>query len=218
MTKRATPTTQPSKMRMARSRGAVTGPLLMLLGAWGAIVPFIGHSFGYGFTPDNTWTWTVARGWLEVLPGAATFVGGALLTTSSHRVSAMIGAWVAAAAGAWFVLGTTVGPLWSAGDIGSPSGSGHHVVYEQVGMFAGLGVVIVFLAAVALGRVSVIGVRDMSVAQIDLTSAPDDATFVKARPVTTVDLFDRDEGAETTAGTSSTESTESREPENSPTR
>jgi hypothetical protein len=220
MTKRGTQTTQPSKLRMARSRGAVTGPLLMLLGIWGAIVPFIGHSFGFGYTPDNTWTWTVARGWLEVLPGAATFVGGTLLTVSSHRVSAMIGAWLAAAAGAWFVLGTMVGPLWSAGNIGVASGSGHHVVYEQVGMFAGLGVVIVFLAAVALGRVSVVGVRDMSVAQIDLTSAPDDATFVKARPVTTVDLFDRDdaEPAPEPDATDATDAADSREAENSPTR
>src|SRR5271170_5754776 len=99
---------------MARSRGAVTGPLLMLLGIWGAIVPFIGHSFGFGFTPDNTWTWTVARGWLEVLPGAATFVGGTRLTISRHRGRAMLGAWLAAAAGAWFVPGTIVGPLWNA--------------------------------------------------------------------------------------------------------
>jgi hypothetical protein len=218
MTKRGTQTTQPSKLRMARSRGAVTGPLLMLLGIWGAIVPFVGHSFGFGYTPDNTWTWTVARGWLEVLPGAATFVGGTLLTVSSHRVSAMIGAWLAAAAGAWFVLGTMVGPLWSAGNIGVPSGSGHHVVYEQVGMFAGLGVVIVFLAAVALGRVSVIGVRDMSAAQIDLTSSPEDATFVKARPVTTVDLFDSGEGTPADPATSEPANASTREAENSPTR
>jgi hypothetical protein len=190
----------PSRMVMARSRGAVTGPLLMLLGVWGAIVPFIGHSFGYGFTPDNTWTWTAARGWLEVLPGAATFVGGALLTVSAHRVTAMVGAWLAAASGAWFVLGTTVGPLWSPGNIGVPSGSGHHVVFEQTGMFAGLGVVIVFLAAVALGRVSVIGVRDISAAQarIDLDREPDDADYQAGRRVTVVALPDSTTSAEST--------------------
>jgi hypothetical protein len=156
---------QPSRLVMARSRGAVTGLLLIVLGAWGAIVPFIGHSFGYGFTPDNTWTWTAARGWLEVLPGAAAFLGGALLVISSHRVSATVGAWLAAAAGAWFVVGTLVAPFWNAGNIGVPTGSGHHTAYEQLGMFSGLGVVIVLLAAVALGRVSVVGVRDVSAAQ-----------------------------------------------------
>jgi hypothetical protein len=39
------------------------------------------------------------------------------------------------------------------------------MVWERIGMFSGLGVVIVFFAAVALGRTSVIGVRDVAVAQ-----------------------------------------------------
>jgi hypothetical protein len=164
---------QPSRLVMARSRGAVTGLLLIALGAWGAIVPFIGHSFGFGFTPDNTWTWTAARGWLEVLPGAAAFVGGALLVISSHRVSATVGAWLAAAAGAWFVVGTLVAPFWNAGNIGVPTGTGHHTAYEQLGMFSGLGVVIVLLAAVALGRVSVVGLRDVSAAQARLDADRD---------------------------------------------
>jgi hypothetical protein len=175
---------------MARSRGAVTGPLLMVLGIWGAIVPFVGHSFGYGFTPNNTWAWTAARGWLEVLPGAATFVGGALLTTSSNRVSATFGGWLAAASGAWFVLGTVLAPFWNAGNIGVPSGSGHHTAYEQLGMFSALGVVIVLLAAVAIGRVSVIGVRDVSAGQarIDADHAvvvipPTTVTDVRTQPV-----------------------------------
>jgi hypothetical protein len=190
MTLRGTHATQPSRLVMARSRGAVTGPLLMLLGAWGALVPFIGHKFGYGFTPNNTWTWTAARGWLEVLPGAAAFVGGGLLTITSHRLSATFGGWLAAAAGAWFVVGTIVSPFWSAGNIGVASGSGHHTAYEQLGMFTGLGVVIVLLAAIAIGRVSVIGVRDVSAAQarIDLDSVAADPTYPNERPVQTVTL------------------------------
>lgn len=191
MSKRGTRSNRPSRLVMARSRGAVTGPLLMLLGAWGAIIPFVGHSFGYGFTPDNTWVWTAARGWLEVMPGAAAFLGGALLTTSANRVSATFGAWLAAASGAWFALGTVVAPFWSAGNIGVPTGTGHHTAFEQIGMFSGLGVLIVFLAAVALGRVSVVGVRDVSAAQarIDLDSAPDDSTSYPAeRPVKDVEL------------------------------
>jgi hypothetical protein len=38
-------------------------------------------------------------------------------------------------------------------------------VAEWIGFFLGLGVVIVFLAAVALGRMSVVSVRDVRVAQ-----------------------------------------------------
>jgi MFS family permease len=189
MSIRSRRTPQPSRLVMARSRGAITGPLLMVLGAWGALVPFIGHSFGFGFTPNNTWAWTAARGWLEVLPGAAAFVGGALLTTSAHRISATFGAWIAAASGAWFIVGTLVGPLWSAGNIGVASGTGHHQVYEQLGMFSGLGVVIVLLAAIAIGRVSVVGVRDVSAAQARLDLDSEDSTAETAvRPVRTVRL------------------------------
>jgi hypothetical protein len=164
---------------MARSRGAITGFLLMLLGAWGALIPFIGHSFGYGFSPNNTWTWTAARGWLEVLPGAATFVAGGLIATSSNRMSAMVGGWLAAASGAWFVLGMVINPVWSAGNIGTPTGSTTTAMWERIGMFDGLGVVIVLFAAIALGRTSVVGLRDVEAAQarqdadreIDVTDA-----------------------------------------------
>ena len=58
------------RMRIARSRGAVSGLLLILLGAWGALVPFVGPYFDFAFSPDEPWAWTDARGWLEVLPGA----------------------------------------------------------------------------------------------------------------------------------------------------
>jgi hypothetical protein len=172
MITRGTHEDRPSRLAMARSRGAVTGPLLMLLGAWGALIPFIGHSFGYGFTPDNTWAWTAARGWLEVAPGCAAFLGGALLMTTGNRLSAMVGGWLAAAAGAWFVLGTVVSPWWSAGDIGTPTGGTSLAVWERIGMFSGLGIVIVLFAAMALGRASVVGLRDVEAGrarQLDLT-------------------------------------------------
>ena len=39
-------------------RGRVIGVLLMLLGAWGAVVPFVGPYFGYAYTPDKVWVYT----------------------------------------------------------------------------------------------------------------------------------------------------------------
>lgn len=174
--RRATTDTTPSRMAMARSRGAVAGPLLMLLGAWGALVPFFGHSFNYGFTPDNTWTWTSARGWMEVAPGGGAFVGGAIITYSAHRAMAMLGGWLAAASGAWFVLGATFAPWWNAGFLGTPVGDTTHTILERIGMFTGLGVLIALIAGMAIGRVSVVGVRDVAVARrrIDLTDRDGD--------------------------------------------
>jgi hypothetical protein len=139
----------------------MAGPLIMLLGAWGALVPFFGHSFDFGFTPDNTWTWTAARGLLEVLPGAAAFLAGLILTISAHRGSAMFGGVVAALAGAWFVLGIVVSPWWDAGYAGTPVGDATRGVWERLGMFTGVGLLILFLAATTLGRISLSGRREI---------------------------------------------------------
>ncbi len=99
--------------KIARSRGAASGFLLILLGVWGgALIPFVGPNFDFAFSPDQAWTWTNARGWLEVLPGAVTVLGGLLLLTSRNRATAMLGSWLTVAAGAWFVVGRALaGPL-----------------------------------------------------------------------------------------------------------
>ena len=58
-------------LRVRRSRGALSGVLLVLLGLWGAVIPFVGPYFRYAYTPDRAWEYTSGRLWLEVLPGAA---------------------------------------------------------------------------------------------------------------------------------------------------
>ncbi len=162
--------------RVPRTRGAVSGALLVLLGAWGALVPFIGPFFDYSYGTDQTWHWTNARGWLEVLPGAVVVVGGWLVLISKHRVSGSLGGWLAAAGGAWFVVGQSLAPLWHTGSVGAPLSTrdaGRAVA--QLGYFYGLGVVIVFLAAFALGRLAVVGVRDLQAARRDEERAAEQA-------------------------------------------
>src|SRR5215468_8405591 len=99
-----------SVTRIPRSRGSVAGVLLIILGAWGGLIPFIGPYFHYAYTPDTTWTYNTARLWLEILPGAAVFLGGALLMITANRTIAMFGALLASAGGAWFALGTVLSP------------------------------------------------------------------------------------------------------------
>jgi peptidoglycan/LPS O-acetylase OafA/YrhL len=143
-------------LRMRRSRGMASGFLLVLLGLWGSLIPFIGPYFHYAYTPDTAWTYTTARLWLEILPGAAVFLAGFLLITSVGRHIALFGALLGAAAGAWFALGTMLSPLWnhhvSLG--GTPVASTVTMrIMEQIGFFTGLGVVVVFIAAAAFGRI-----------------------------------------------------------------
>jgi hypothetical protein len=144
---------------MNRSRTVAIGTLLVLLGLWGALIPFIGPYFHYAYTPDKTWDYTTARLWLQILPGAAAFLGGLLLVIARSRMAAAFGAALAAAAGAWFVLGTVFSPLWNHNlPLGGTPASTTVVmrIAEQVGFFTGLGVVIVALAALAFGQITAV--------------------------------------------------------------
>ena len=177
-------------MRVPLSRGALSGLLLVLLGVWGALIPLVGPYFHYAYTPDTAWTITSGRTWLEIVPGAATVLGGIVLLVSASRPVAMVGAELAAVAGAWFALGTVLSPIWPAASSlnpGTPAGATTLIrQVEHLGFFTGLGVVIVFVAALALGRLTVVGVRDARLAEArDQTVAEPGALTGEAAPSTT---------------------------------
>jgi hypothetical protein len=172
----STTTLRASRYRVARSRGAASGALLLLLGAWAALVPFIGPYLNVAYTPqpDTAWHWTAARGWLEVLPGAVVALGGLLLIMSASRLVTSFAAWLAAAGGAWLLVGPALsGPLEI--NLGSPDPTSRRSVQSltQLLFFYGIGAVIVFLAGLALGRLTVNSVRDVRAAERRL--AADDA-------------------------------------------
>ena len=143
----ATPTTR-------KTRSIVMGVLLILLGVWGGLAPFAGPYFHFAYTPDTPWHYTHARLWLEVVPGAVAVVGGMLVLASAWRLLAAAGAILAVLAGGWFVVGTVVNAIWHRlGTPGVPAGtSPTRIVGEQLGLFTGLGLLIVLCAALALGR------------------------------------------------------------------
>jgi MFS family permease len=139
--------------------------LIVLLGVWGGLLPFIGPSFDYAYTPDQSWHWTAGRFWMQLLPGIAAVVGGLILSASRSRVSATFGGWLAVAAGGWYVVGPLLSPLWDNDFIGQPIGDETDRAVEQIGLFFGLGAVIILLGAFALGRLAVIGARDAEVGE-----------------------------------------------------
>ena len=169
--------------RIPRSRGGVSGVLLILLGAWGALAPFVGPYFHFAYTPDRAWAYTSGRLWLSIVPGAATLAGGLLVTFASHRAVGIFGAVLAVLGGAWFIVGSAVtkvvvvSPSISPGtpqarSVGSISVAKWQF-FEGLGFFTGTGVLILFFGAMALGRFSVVGVRDAALAQdLDMTQAP----------------------------------------------
>jgi hypothetical protein len=170
-------------LQMRRSRGALSGTLLVLLGLWGALIPFIGPYFHYAYTPDTAWIYNTARLWLEILPGAAVFIGGILLIVATGRHIALFGALLAAAAGAWFVLGTMLSPLWNNHVTlgGSPASATVYMrIMEQLGFFSALGVVIVFIAAAAFGRITAVPAGIRAVEPVPAETVPADTVPVRA--------------------------------------
>ena len=174
-------------LQMRRTRGAASGFLLALLGIWGAIIPFIGPYFHYAYTPDTSWTYTTARLWLEILPGAAVFIGGVLLMIAAGRHIALLGAGLAALAGGWFVLGTIVSPLWSTGGVtlgGTPVASTTLMrIMEQIGFFQGLGAVVILFSAAAIGRISAVAAGLRQVEAVPATTGPMSAVPTEMVPI-----------------------------------
>jgi len=160
-------------LRVSRSRGALSGVLLVLLGIWGGLIPLVGPYVNYAYTPNHAWRITSGRVWLEILPAAGALLGGLILLASKLRPTALLGGSLAAASGAWFAVGGSLAPLWTHNlpAQGYPVGGNIARSMEQIGFFTGLGVVIVCIASVAIGRLSLVSLRDASTVERAATAA-----------------------------------------------
>ncbi len=205
-------------LRMPRSRGALSGALLILLGIWGALVPLTGPYLHFAFTPDRPWVVTTGRVWLEFLPAAVAVIGGIVMLTSRFRPGAMTGAALAGISGAWFAFGSHLTGLLMRNPpvAGSPAGDHLRQTIEQLGFFTGLGVVIICVASFALGRLSLVSARDLKLAE-RLAGTPDPAgsgpagakTSARKAPLATFTKIAS--GKKAAAATSDEETAKSRE-------
>jgi hypothetical protein len=151
-----------NRMEMPRKRGSMVGTLLLIAGIWGALIPFVGPYFDWVIGPDNAFDMTEGRFWLSLVPGLAVIAGALILTGAANRISGGVGAWLALAGGAWFVVGATVSRLINDGAswAGEPMGGASKQAFETLTYFEGLGALIVALAAFALGRMTIRDHRD----------------------------------------------------------
>jgi hypothetical protein len=160
--------------QIPRSRGGISGVLLILLGLWGGLAPFVGPYFHFGFTPDKAWAYNSGRLYYSVIPGAAALVGGLLVVATRHRAIGIIGGLLAALGGAWFGLGNGImtvvlkktsirigGPIIPASSTGVLTAS-IRTYLEMIALFGGLGVLILFLGALAVGRFSMLAAKDVA--------------------------------------------------------
>ncbi|HEX6469233.1 MAG TPA: hypothetical protein VF069_09070 [Streptosporangiaceae bacterium] len=152
----------------------MSGVLLVLLGLWGGFIPFVGPYANFAFTPNDTWVLTADRFWLNILPAIAVGLGGLIVLLSANRAFAVFGAWLAALGGGWFIVGPTLSVLWKAAGVsatGTPIGGEARQVAEQLAFFTGVGALALFFAALALGRFTVVGIREARYAE-EAAAAP----------------------------------------------
>jgi hypothetical protein len=140
-------------VRLPRTTGALSGFLVLLLGVWAGLIPFVGPYFDFGFAPDEAWHYSSSRLWLVILPAVAAVLGGLMMILASRRPSGAIGGWLAVAGGAWLIVGPSASLFWqSKMGIGDPLGGQHRQAVEWIACFYGVGALIVALAAFATGR------------------------------------------------------------------
>jgi hypothetical protein len=139
--------------------------LLVLLGVWGALIPFVGPYFDYQIGTTSTWDWSVDRLWLSILPGAAVAFGGLMMLYSTRRSSASLGGLLALAGGLWFVAGPSVSMLWNDGTpaTGAAIGDSGTRVLEWLGFYYGIGALITMFAAYGLGFLAALPVTGEAV-------------------------------------------------------
>lgn len=157
--------------RTPRTRGLISGLFLFLLGAWGGLGPFVAPYFRYGFKPDQAWAYSSGRFFLSALPGAVTLLAGLTIMVTRGRVIGGSGAVIAALAGAWFIAGASLLSLLPAQDrvtAGQPIQAGSAAAtLAQLGLFTGVGMLVLCFAGLALGRFSLAAVRDLTIADED---------------------------------------------------
>jgi hypothetical protein len=156
--------------RIPRRRGGLCGLLLVLLGAWAALGPLIGPYFSFAYTPDTAWHYNDGRLYLSIVPGAAAALSGLIILGTRSRAAGTFAGLVAAAAGAWLIAGpgvVAVVPRLSSLSPGTPlahSAGGVSVpvwqFLEQVGLFTGAGILVLFFGALSIGRFSMVSVHD----------------------------------------------------------
>ncbi len=158
-----------AEARIPRRRGGLCGFLLVLLGLWGGLIPLVGPYFHFGYSPDKAWSYSSGRLYLSILPGAVTLVAGLIVMSTRSRTAGVFGGFLAAAAGAWFAVGglimaalhqTSVTPGQPIGLAATAAAPTWRVTGEELGLFYGLGVVVVFFGALAIGRFSMLGARE----------------------------------------------------------
>jgi len=156
--------------RIPLSRGATCGLLLILLGLWGGLIPFVGPYFHFGYTPDKAWAYNSGRLYYSVIPAAAVLVGGVLALATRNRGVGVVGGVIAVLGGVWLGLGATFtvvvlkkNSITTGAPIVPAGGASQIYRYlEGLTLFSGLALLVAIIGAIAIGRFSMLAAADLA--------------------------------------------------------
>jgi hypothetical protein len=126
------------------------GALAVLLGAWAFFVPLVGPYFDFGFTTDDAWTFSRETWILSIGPGAAAMLAGVVML-APLRIPAWLGSSLAALSAAWLLVGPSLYPAFSAGELVPIAAGEWKTAFLWIGYFYGVGALLLFLTALAQG-------------------------------------------------------------------
>jgi hypothetical protein len=163
---------EPVVVRWPRGLWAI-GTAVVLVSAWGALVPFLGPAIGFHADDSPSWNWSDAHFWLYVLPGAVGFLAGLAIAgraragRAAARLSIAFLGLVLGAVGAWFALGPDAWPVVGSGTVFSASATPLDHFTAVVGYNVGVGLVLALLGGMVLK--AGVGERDVVLGRVPTT-------------------------------------------------
>jgi len=135
----------------------MAGLLIVLVGAWGGIVPYVGPIFGFSGDGSGSWTWNLAHSLLFLVPGAVACLAGLVVmaegrgSSPARRTVLAVAGFMAAVSGAWFVVGALA---WAAleGSAFFTGGTALRELAYWIGYSLGPGGLLLALGAFVIGQ------------------------------------------------------------------
>lgn len=136
----------------------MVGVVTVVISAWGAIIPYVGPSFGYSADGAGSWHWSLTHSVLALVPGAIGVLVGLsffapVRATKVGRRKFSLGTagLIAVACGAWFVIGPLAWPVIdNVGRYFVPAAPLRDLA-NQVGYALGPGLILAACGAFAVG-------------------------------------------------------------------
>jgi len=92
--------------------------LLIVVSAWGGIVPFVGPAFGYSVDGSGSWHWSMTHAVAALVPGAIGVLIGLMVLASARgmvigrgRIGLATAGLIVIACGAWFAVAPWAWPV-----------------------------------------------------------------------------------------------------------